>query len=127
MISTLKPAARAAGLTWSDLDRTGATEALLRSFFVSRCLANLHVVMLLELGDPQALGAKVAACPKLVSCASMDVVDDWDAPARTLVARRWLEGPGVMCVDEGVFEALVSVGVEMHDAARGSTSRFNTK
>lgn len=51
IVSSLKPVARAAGLTWTEGDRTGAADSMLRQFFIDRCLANVHVVMVLETGD----------------------------------------------------------------------------
>ena len=35
-------------MQWSEADRSGATEHILHTFFVDRCRANLHVLLVME-------------------------------------------------------------------------------
>lgn len=73
----------------------GASDHVLRQYFVDRCRANLHFLMVME---PEAapLQRKVVAFPKLFSRLTINVVDEWDREARLHVSPRadWvLAGP----------------------------------
>ncbi len=48
IIKTIKPVAKAAGIVWNEADRTGATDNILHQFFIERCRANVHVLLVME-------------------------------------------------------------------------------
>ncbi len=69
----------------------GASDHVLRQYFVDRCRANLHFLMVME---PEAapLQRKVVAFPKLFSRLTINVVDEWDREARLHVSRHAVWG-----------------------------------
>ena len=65
---------------------------MLHQFFVDRCRANLHVVIVLEYLDT-LLQQRIIRFPKVFHLASMNFLDEWDEDARAMV--RW--GCGLGC------------------------------
>ena len=66
---------------------TGASDNVLRQYFVERCRANLHFVLVVE-GEPAALQRKVVAFPKVFQRVTVNAVDEWDEEARMHVSAR---------------------------------------
>ncbi|EFJ51362.1 dynein heavy chain [Volvox carteri f. nagariensis] len=97
----LKPVARAAGLTWTDFDRTGGTsDNVLRQFFMERCRSNLHFVLVLE-GEPAGLQRKVA--------------------------ERFLVSPEALAVDIDSWHRVLGCAVDMHGLLKPHVMRHNNK
>lgn len=70
------------------------SEALLQEYFVGRCHANLHVVLLLEAQDA-AMQRLILAFPKLFHLATLNVVDAWDGDACVQVGWGGARGGGL--------------------------------
>lgn len=126
IIKSLKPVARAAGVQWSETDRTGASDNVLQEFFVDRCRANLHVLLLLESNDA-ALQRLIIAFPKLFHLATLNMVDDWDDDACTQVSTRVLDSADALNLDLDVFMKTIQACVAMHSIAQKMCTDFNTK
>lgn len=101
------------------------SDAVLHQFFVDRCRANLHVLLVLEQHEAN-LQRLIVSFPKMFHLAAMDVVDEWDVAARTLVARKLLVSPETLHLDLSVFDATIHACVEMHDIAKQICKEYNS-
>jgi hypothetical protein len=70
----------------APLITAGVADNLLRQYFVARCRANLHVLLVAEGDPPGGLARKVLAFPKLFQRLTINTVEEWDAEARAHVS-----------------------------------------